>query len=74
MWLFFLVAWLGLLAAVALLAQQALGYDIAHLPAWFAGLPVPQRIATGVIAALALALIGFCLAAVAPGPQPEDAS
>ncbi|MCK1736957.1 hypothetical protein IVA79_24055 [Bradyrhizobium sp. 138] len=58
MWLFFLVAWLGLLAAVALLAQQALGYDIAHLPAWFAGLPVPQRIATGVIAALALALIG----------------
>jgi chromosome segregation ATPase len=58
MWLVFLVAWFGLLAAVAVFAQQVLGYDPAHLPAWLAGLPVPQRIATGAILAAALALIG----------------
>jgi DNA repair exonuclease SbcCD ATPase subunit len=58
MWLFFLVAWFVLLAAIAIFAQQALGYDAGHLPAWFGGLPVPQRIATGAILALALALIG----------------
>ncbi|MBB4256185.1 MULTISPECIES: hypothetical protein [unclassified Bradyrhizobium] len=58
MWLFFLVAWFGLLAIVAVFAQQALGHDFSHLPAWFAGLPVPQRVATGVFPALALALIG----------------
>lgn len=58
MWLFFLVAWFVLLAAVAFLAQQAFGYDIGHLPAWFAGLPMPQRIATGTILIGALALIG----------------
>jgi DNA repair exonuclease SbcCD ATPase subunit len=58
MWLFVLVAWFVLLAAIALLAQQAFGYDIAHLPALFAGLPMPQRIATGALLALALALIG----------------
>ncbi|WP_431202288.1 hypothetical protein ACQ86E_25230 [Bradyrhizobium betae] len=58
MWLFFLVAWFVLLAAIAFLAQQAFGYDVAHLPALFAGLPMPQRIATGAILAVALALIG----------------
>ena len=58
MWLFFLVAWFVLLAAVAFLAQQAFGYDVSHLPAWFATLPVPQRIATAAIAAVGLALIG----------------
>jgi predicted nucleic acid-binding Zn-ribbon protein len=58
MWLVFLVAWFGLLAAVAVFAQQVLGYDPAHLPAWLAGLPVPQRIATGAILAAALTLIG----------------
>ncbi|WP_245283124.1 hypothetical protein [Bradyrhizobium sp. WSM2793] len=58
MWLFFLVAWFGLLAIVAVFAQQALGHDFSHLPAWFASLPVPQRVATGVFPALALALIG----------------
>lgn len=58
MWLFFLVAWFVLLAAIAFLAQQAFGYDVAHLPAWFAGLPMPQRIATGAIVSVALALIG----------------
>ncbi|MDH2405575.1 hypothetical protein QCM77_37645 [Bradyrhizobium sp. SSUT18] len=58
MWLLLLFAWFVLLAAIALFAQQALGYDVGHLPAWFGGLPVPQRIATGAILALALALIG----------------
>lgn len=58
MWLFFLVAWFVLLAAIAIFAQQAFGYDVARLPAWFAGLPMPQRIATGAILAIALALIG----------------
>ena len=58
MWLFFLVAWVVLLAAIAFLAQQAFGYDIAHLPASFAALPMPQRIATGAIGTIALALIG----------------
>ncbi|WP_314944734.1 hypothetical protein [Bradyrhizobium cosmicum] len=58
MWLLFLVAWFALLAAIAVFAQQAFGYDVAHLPAWFASLPMPQRIATGAILALGLALIG----------------
>ncbi|WP_198964285.1 hypothetical protein [Bradyrhizobium sp. Y36] len=58
MWLFFLVAWVGLFAVIAVFAQQAFGHDISHLPAWFAALPAPQRIATGLIPALALALIG----------------
>ena len=58
MWLFFLVAWFVLLAAIAIFAQQAFGYDVTHLPALFAGLPMPQRIATGALLAVALALIG----------------
>ncbi|BAR60352.1 DNA repair exonuclease SbcCD ATPase subunit [Bradyrhizobium diazoefficiens] len=58
MWLFFLVAWFVLLAAIAIFAQQASGYDVTHLPALFAGLPMPQRIATGALLAVALALIG----------------
>ncbi|RTE93624.1 hypothetical protein D6B98_06340 [Bradyrhizobium sp. LVM 105] len=58
MWLFFLVAWFGLLAVAAVFAQQAFGYDVSHLPAWFVSLPTPQRVATGAISALALALIG----------------
>lgn len=58
MWLFFLVAWFVLIAAIAIFAQQALGYDVGHLPAWFGSLPVPQRIATGAILALVPALIG----------------
>lgn len=57
MWLFFLVAWFGLLAVIAIFAQQVFGYDVGHLPAWFAALPVPQRIATGVILAATLGLI-----------------
>jgi len=58
MWLFFLGAWFVLLAAIAFLAQQAFGYDLSHLPAWFAGLPVPQRLTTGAILTAGLALIG----------------
>ncbi|MDA9492169.1 hypothetical protein [Bradyrhizobium sp. CCBAU 11361] len=58
MWLFFLVAWFVLLAAIVLLVQQAFGYDLTHLPALLAGLPMSQRIATGALPAVALALIG----------------
>ncbi|OPY98426.1 hypothetical protein A5906_32930 [Bradyrhizobium sacchari] len=58
MWLFFLVAWFGLLAVIAVFAQQAFGYDIGHLPAWFAALSMAQRIASGAILAAGLALIG----------------
>ncbi|WP_441234965.1 hypothetical protein [Bradyrhizobium sp. 930_D9_N1_4] len=58
MWLFFLVAWVVLLAAIAFLAPQAFGHDVAHLPALFGGLPMPQRIAIGAILAGGLALIG----------------
>ncbi len=58
MWLFFLVAWFVLFAAIAIFAPQAFGYDVSHLPALFAGLPMPQRIASGAILAVALALIG----------------
>jgi myosin heavy subunit len=57
MWLLFLVAWFVLLAAVALLAL-ALGYDVAHIPAAFGALPMPQRIAAGTLLLLALVLIG----------------
>lgn len=58
MWLFFLVAWVVLLAAIAFLAPQGFGYDITHLPALFAGQPMPQRIAVGAILLVGLALIG----------------
>lgn len=59
MWLFFLVAWFVLLAAIAIFAQQAFGYDVGHLAALFSALPMPQRIAAGAILAVALALIGL---------------
>ena len=58
MWLFFLVAWFALLAAIAILAQQAFGYDVSHLPAWFTALSAAQRIAACTILAAGLALIG----------------
>ena len=58
MWLFFLVAWFALLAAIAILAQQAFGYDVGHLSAWFTALSMPQRIAAGTILAAGLALLG----------------
>ncbi len=75
MWLFFVVAWFVLLAAIAILAQQAFGYDVAHLPALFAGLPMPQRIATGAIVALgAGADRRPRLAALASGSPPQHAA
>ncbi|MBW7969878.1 hypothetical protein [Bradyrhizobium sp. BR 10289] len=58
MWLLFLVAWFGLLAVIAVFAQQAFGYDVGHLPVWFAGLPMPQRITAGALLAVSLALVG----------------
>ncbi|MBR0848690.1 hypothetical protein JQ543_13130 [Bradyrhizobium diazoefficiens] len=58
MWLFFVGAWLALVAAIAAFAQLALGYDVLHLPVAFLELPKPQRIATLAILVLALALAG----------------
>ncbi|MBR0852972.1 hypothetical protein [Bradyrhizobium liaoningense] len=58
MWLFFLVAWFVLLAVIAIFAQQVFGYDVTHLPVWFVGLSMPQRIAIGAMPTVGLALIG----------------
>src|SRR5258708_1413052 len=58
MWLVFLVAWLFLLAVIAVFAQQAFGYDVAHLPALFSALPMAQGTATDALLAMGLALVG----------------
>ncbi len=58
MWLLFMLVWLGLLAVMAVFAQQAFGYDPAQISAFFFALPMAERIAAGIIAALALVLIG----------------
>ncbi|QWG11246.1 hypothetical protein KMZ29_15955 [Bradyrhizobium sediminis] len=58
MWLFFVLAWLGLLAVIALFAQQAFGYDFARMSALYAALPAMQRLATGTIVFMAISLIG----------------
>ena len=57
MWPVFVFVWLAFLAIIAIVTQQAFGYDVTHLPAHFQALPLPQRIATGTIAAMAIALI-----------------
>jgi hypothetical protein len=48
---------LGLLAAVAIFALQAFGYDFARLSALYSALPANQRLATGAIAFMAISLI-----------------
>jgi uncharacterized protein YdcH (DUF465 family) len=58
MWLFFLIAWFGLLAVIAVSAQQAFGYDLGHVAALFSAMSMPQRIAAGTLLVAALALIG----------------
>ncbi len=58
MWLVFVVAWLVLVAAIAAFAQLALGLDVINFPASFMALSAPQRIAAGLILAIALALVG----------------
>lgn len=57
MWLFFILGWVGLLALVAVLTQQAFGYSFAELSAHFAALPATQRYATAAIIILAVGLI-----------------
>jgi uncharacterized protein YoxC len=58
MWLLFVFAWVAFLAVVAVVAQQAFGYDLGRISAHFLELPPAQRGATAVVAAMALALIG----------------
>jgi hypothetical protein len=61
MWLLFVFAWLGLLAAIAIVAQQAFGYDFSQIWAHFLELPSGQRLAAAVIVVLALVLIGVSI-------------
>jgi DNA repair exonuclease SbcCD ATPase subunit len=61
MWLLFVFAWLGLLAAIAIVAQQAFGYDLSRIWAHFLELPPGQRLAAAVIVVLALVLIGVSI-------------
>ena len=58
MWLLFVLAWFCFLALIAVVAQQAFGYDLGRMTAHFMELPPAQRLATGVIVAMAVALIG----------------
>lgn len=58
MWLFFVLVWLGLLAVIGVFAQQAFGYDFAHLSASFSALPLAQRYALGALSVMVLLLIG----------------
>ena len=53
-----MLGWVGLLALMAVLTQQAFGYDFAGLSAHFSALPPTQRFATGAVVFMALLLIG----------------
>lgn len=57
MWLFFVFAWLGLLAVLAIFTQQAFGYDVDRISALFYALPPTQRLATGALVLMAISLI-----------------
>jgi len=57
MWLFFVLFWLGLLAVLAVVTQQAFGYDFARIPALFHALPPTQRFVTGALVFMILSLI-----------------
>ena len=61
MWLLFVFAWAVFLAVVAIVAQQAFGYDLSRISANFLELPPGQRLATGTIAVMALALMGVSI-------------
>lgn len=58
MWLFFVLVWIGLLIVIAAFAQQAFGYDVAHVSALFSALPPAQRYATSAILSMTAVLIG----------------
>lgn len=57
MWLLFMLAWLGFLALVLVFAQQAFGYDLARLSAFYSDLPPTQRLAAGAVLFMALSLV-----------------
>lgn len=61
MWQLIVLAWLGILAAIAIFAQQVFGYDFARISALYSALPVNQRLATGAIAFMAISLIGAAI-------------
>jgi chromosome segregation ATPase len=58
MWLVIL-AWIVLLGAAALFAQQAFGFNLDEAPRLFLALPAPQQVTFGIAAILALFLIVF---------------
>ncbi len=55
MWLL-VVAWVALLGAAALFAQQAFGFNLDEAPRLFAALPFPQQVLVGVAIILLLVL------------------
>jgi predicted nucleic acid-binding Zn-ribbon protein len=57
----FIIAWIVLLSASAIFAQQTLGFDFALAPTLFLALPVSQRVISAIIAILALCLIGSAI-------------
>jgi hypothetical protein len=61
MWLLFVFAWAAFLAAIAIVAQQAFGYDVSRISTHFLELPPGQRLAAGLIAVMALALMGVSI-------------
>lgn len=56
MWLL-IVAWVALLGAAALFAQQALGFNLDEAPQLFSALPFPQQVLVGLVVTLAPALV-----------------
>jgi predicted nucleic acid-binding Zn-ribbon protein len=61
MWLLFVFAWAAFLAAIAIVAQQAFGYDVSRISTHFLELRPGQRLAAGLIAVMALALMGVSI-------------
>jgi DNA repair exonuclease SbcCD ATPase subunit len=58
MWLVFVFAWVCFLALIAVVAQQAFGYDLGRISSHFLELPQAQRWAAGFIVVMAISLIG----------------
>jgi chromosome segregation ATPase len=54
-------AWLVLLAAMAVLAEQVFHFDLTHSPAALLALPPSQQVAVGLIALMALSLMGSAI-------------
>jgi chromosome segregation ATPase len=54
-------AWLVLLAATAVIAEQVFHFDLTHIPAAFLALPPSQQIAVGLVALMAVALMASAI-------------